>query len=100
MNKNKRLRGAANRLPKINTQYSNSRHTEKEYEEALQKLSEAQSGENMERLYKNEAYAFLLSEGLLDKFLEFRTSFHRTKTQEANYLLVTQADLCGLWIDL
>ncbi len=100
MKKEETKSGADNKLPKVNTEFSDSTHKEKDYEEALQKLSEAQREANLERLFKNEAYAFLLDEGLLDKFLEFRTSFHRTKSQDAHYFLVIEADLSGLWIDL
>ena len=51
-----------------------------------------------ERLYKNEAYAFILSEGLLDKFLDFREPLHRTRSQEIHYTLTTASDLPGEWI--
>jgi hypothetical protein len=37
---------------------------------------------------------------ILDKFLEFREHFHRTKAQDALYSLVAEADQGGLWIDL
>ena len=51
-----------------------------------------------ERLYKNEAYAFILSEGLLDKFLDFREPLHRTRSQEIHYTLTTASDLPGEWV--
>jgi hypothetical protein len=73
---------------------------EKLYQEALERLKKAEEGEEVEKLLKNEAYAFLLAEGLLDKFLEFRETFHRTKPQEVLFSLVTEADMGGLWIDL
>jgi predicted transcriptional regulator len=72
----------------------------REHKETLEKLEESKEGEVVERLLKNEAYAFLLAEGLIDKFLEFRESFHRTKAQDALYNLVAEADMGGLWIDL
>lgn len=72
----------------------------REHKETLEKLEESEEGEVVERLLKNEAYAFLLAEGLIDKFLEFRESFHRTKAQDALYNLVAEADMGGLWIDL
>ncbi|MBQ1348313.1 MAG: hypothetical protein IIY58_02990 [Aeriscardovia sp.] len=73
---------------------------EKAYQSALLSLNDAIGGEQIEKRLKNEAYAFLLAEGLLDKFLEFREHYHRTKAQEALYTLVDEADLGGLWIDL
>ena len=63
-------------------------------------LSKAENLEEIERTLKNEAYSFLLSEGLIEKFLEYRSGFHRNKHQEAAYLLTFQANLGGLWIDL
>ena len=81
-----------------------AKQSEKYYEELAreieQKLKEARDGKDVEKLLKNEAYAFLLAEGLLDKFLEFRQHFHRTRAQEALYTLVVDASLGGLWIDL
>ena len=72
----------------------------KTIKETQEKLQEAKEGERIEKHLKNEAYAFLLAEGLLDKFLEFREHFHRTKAQDALYSLVAEADQGGLWIDL
>ena len=72
----------------------------REHKETLEKLEESKEGYVIERMLKNEAYAFLLAEGLLDKFLEFREHFHRTKAQDALYSLVAEAKLGGLWIDL
>ena len=72
----------------------------KEYKEALEMLTEAEEATKVEKHLKNEAYCFILAEGLLDKFLEFRETFHRTKAQEALYNLVAEASLGGLWIDL
>lgn len=71
-----------------------------EYQKVLEELTEIKEGEKIEKYLKNEAYAFLLAEGLLDKFLEFRERFHRTKAQDALYSLVAEADMGGLWIDL
>ena len=82
---------------------TSERHYEelnKEHQETLKQLSEVKEGETIERYLKNEAYAFLLAEGLLDKFLEFREHFHRTKPQDALYNLVAEAGMGGLWIDL
>jgi len=73
---------------------------EKAYQDSLNDLDQALEGEQIEKLLKNEAYAFFLAEGLLDKFLEFREYFHRTKAQDALYNLTTEANLGGLWIDL
>ena len=73
---------------------------EKLYQEALEKLKEAEEGRVIEKMLKNEAYGFILSEGLLDKFLEYREYFHRTKAQNALYNLIAEAHLGGLWIDL
>ena len=42
----------------------------REHKETLEKLEENKEGKVVERLLKNEAYAFLLAEGLIDKFLE------------------------------
>lgn len=72
----------------------------KEYEDILDKLEKAEEGEAVEKHLKNEAYAFLLAEGHIEKFLEFREHFHRTRAQEVLYNLVTEASLGGLWIDL
>lgn len=72
----------------------------REHKETKENLQKAKEGEKIEKLLKNEAYAFLLAEGLLDKFLEFREHFHRTKAQDALYTLTAEADLGGLWIDL
>lgn len=73
---------------------------EKLYQEALEKLKKAEEGEEIEKLLKNEAYAFLLAEGLMDKFLDFREYFQRTKAQNALYNLVAEASLGGLWVDV
>jgi hypothetical protein len=51
-----------------------------------------------ERLLKNEAYAFILSEGLIDKFLDFREPFHRTRSQDISYNLAIMADIPDFWI--
>jgi glutathionylspermidine synthase len=72
----------------------------KQQKELIAKVAESDERERIERYLKNEAYAFLLAEGLLDKFLEFRETFHRTKPQEVLFSLVTEADMGGLWIDL
>ena len=71
-----------------------------ENEKTKEKLSRLESKEDVEKYLKNEAYSFLLAEGSLDKFLDFRETFHRTKAQEALYNLVIEADLGGLWIDI
>jgi predicted PP-loop superfamily ATPase len=73
---------------------------EKLYQEALERLKKAEEGEEVEKLLKNEAYAFLLAEGLMDKFLDFREYFQRTKAQNALYNLVAEASLGGLWVDV
>lgn len=70
-----------------------------QHKEALKKLGEANEGEEIERTLKNEVYSFLLSEGLLEKFLEYRTNFHRTKSQETYYRLTMSANIEGAWID-
>ena len=77
-----------------------------EYKEALKKLNEEEeklddmeAGEAIERHLKNEAYGFILSEGLLEKFLEYREKFHRTRAQEVLYTMATETDQRGLWID-
>lgn len=72
----------------------------REHEETLKELQKVRECKQIEKQLKNEAYAYLLAEGLLDKFLDFREHFHRTKPQEALYTLVEEADLGGLWIDL
>jgi glutathionylspermidine synthase len=72
----------------------------KQQKELIAKVAESDEGERVERYLKNEAYAFLLAEGLLDKFLEFREPFHRTKAQDALFNLVAEAQMGGLWIDL
>lgn len=72
----------------------------KQQKELIAKVAESNEGERIERYLKNEAYAFLLAEGLLDKFLEFRETFHRTKPQEVLFSLVAEANMGGLWIDM
>ena len=74
--------------------------TKAELQKALEVIQTAIDGETLEKYLKNEAYAFLLAEGLLDKFLEFREPFHRTKAQDALFKLVAEAQMGGLWIDL
>lgn len=71
-----------------------------ENEKAKKKLSCMEAKGVIEKFLKNEAYAFLLSEGLLDKFLLFREPKNRTKTQDAIYTLISATDLVGMWIDL
>lgn len=73
---------------------------EKTYQYVLDTLNKSQGAEKKERLLKNEAYAFLIAEGLLDKFLEFRGSFNRTKAQDVIFLLVRESDPEGLWIEV
>lgn len=69
-------------------------------EELREQLMSAEDRERIERFLKNEAYAYIMAEGLLDKFLEFRTtSLYRTKKQESTYKPVMEANLGGLWID-
>ena len=72
----------------------------KKHQETQEEIQDAKEGEIIEMLLKNEAYAFFLAEGLIDKFLEFRETFHRTKAQDVLYNLVTEASLGGLWIDI
>ena len=85
---------------KLKESENNHNELATEHEETLKQLSETKEGYAIERFLKNEAYAFLLAEGLLNKFLEFREHFHRTKAQEVLYNLVAEAKLGGLWIDL
>ena len=66
--------------------------------EVKEELNNERDENSEERLYKNEAYAFILSEGLLDKFLDFREPLHRTRSQEIHYTLTTASDLPGEWI--
>ena len=106
-----------NLLPKVGTRYTEreslSRESkqlsrleekygklEKMYGEALEDLSKKIVGEETEKILKNEAYAFLLSEGLVDKFIDFRETFHRSRAQEAYWRLVSEADLDGYWLEL
>ena len=71
----------------------------KELIKAYDKLcSETREKYELEKCLKNEAYAFILSEGLLDKFLDFREPLHRTRSQEIHYTLTTASDLPGEWI--
>lgn len=73
---------------------------EESLEELREQLTSAEDRECIERFLKNEAYAYIMAEGLLDKFLEFRTtSLYRTKVQESHYKSVMDANLGGLWID-
>lgn len=61
-------------------------------------LSNTKEKLDEERLLKNEAYAFILSEGLIDKFLDFREPFHRTRSQDIHYNLTIRADFPDFWI--
>ena len=76
----------------------------KEKEERNVELDEAlsfmEAAEGNERYLKNEAFGFILSEGLLEKFLEFREEYHRTPTQRTHYTLVLRANLAGFWLDM
>lgn len=72
---------------------------EKKCLEYKDKLSQAEGNEKIERFLKNEAYSFLLSEGLIDKFLEYRNTSQQTKQQWTAYVLSVNANLRGLWID-
>ena len=76
------------------------RNLESEYLNTLKELEEAEGGEEVECFLKNEAYSFILSEGLTDKFLEYRKTSHRSKHQEALYNLTIGAGMAGLWIDI
>lgn len=75
------------------------RTLEKKCLEYKDKLSLAEGREEIERFLKNEAYSFLLAEGLLDKFLEYRDTSQQTKQQATAYYLSINANLGGLWID-
>ena len=70
------------------------------YRKSQEALSEALGGEAIERLLKNEAYAFILSKGLTKKFLKFRIIGSRSKHQQALYTLTMEANLGGIWIDI
>ena len=72
----------------------------KQLSELEERLKKAEEEGTIEKHLKNEAYAFLLAEGLLDKFLEFRQHFHRSRAQDALYNLVFEASLGGLWVDI
>lgn len=61
-------------------------------------LNSEREENSRERLLKNEAYAFILSEGLIDKFLDFREPFHRTRSQDISYNLAIMADIPDFWI--
>ena len=67
--------------------------------ELLEELAEKVVSEATEKNLKNEAYAFLLSEGLVDKFLNFREIYQRTKSQEVYLRLVQIADLEECWLE-
>ena len=76
-----------------------NRELEQKYSKLSETLSDSLAGEAIERSLKNEAYAFILAEGLTEKFLGFRIMPNRSKHQAALYSLVTGADLEGIWID-
>ena len=105
-----------NLLPKVGTRYTERETLSRERKqlsqleekcaklekmkgELLEELSEKMVSGATEKLLKNEAYAFLLSEGLVDKFIDFRETFHRSRAQEAYWRLVSQADLDGYWLE-
>ena len=72
---------------------------EAKYRAYKDKCSFVEGREEIERFLKNEAYSFLLAEGIIDKFLEYREA-QQTKQQGAAYFLVVNANLEGLWIDV
>ena len=104
MKKKKLSRGAENVFSRIRERARQKeeecKNLEENYSNTLKELREAEEGEEIERFLKNEVYSFLLSEGLTDKFLEYRSMNNRTKHQEALYNLTMGADLSGLWIDI
>lgn len=73
---------------------------EEEYLKFKDDYSQKETMENLEKFLKNQAFTFILTEGLLEKFLEFRKSGQRTKTQETIYTLVLATEPKGFWIDI
>ena len=71
---------------------------EGEYLKLKEEISNKETREEIEKFLKNQAFTFILTEGLLEKFLKFRESGQRTKTQEAIYTLVLATDPIGFWI--
>lgn len=104
MKKKRFSRGAENVFSRIRQRARRKeeelRNLESEYCNTLNSLREAENGEEVERFLKNEAYSFILAEGLTDKFLEYRKTSHRSKHQEALYNLTIGAGIGGLWIDI
>lgn len=70
-----------------------------ELTELKEQLSDMDTRETIENFLKNEAYAFLISEGLLDEFVVFREGSARTRSQNEIYNLVTSIAKKGLWIE-
>lgn len=72
----------------------------KELIKAYDKLcSETREKYELEKCLKNEAYAFILSEGLLDKFKAFQNDLsNRNDTEKAISYLVANTSPEGEWI--
>ena len=92
-----RLSSKSNQLSQLEQR---CKELEELYRKSQEALSEALGGEAIERLLKNEAYAFILSKGLTKKFLKFRIIGSRSKHQQALYTLTMAANLEGIWIDI
>lgn len=73
-------------------------NTETRLREKEGELSKALGAERRERQLKNEAYAFLRSEGLTSQFLDFINDIHRTRSQDEAYRQTMMENLRGLWI--
>lgn len=85
---------------KLGDSEAKNRALDKDCIKLKEELSFMEDRATIEKFLKNEAYAFLISEGLLDKFLAFPEAEQRTKTQDAIYTLVSATDLIGFWIEL
>ena len=95
-NEREQLRSKSKQLSLLEENYAK---LEEAYRKTLENLRDTETGETIENILKNEAYAFIISEGLTEKFLDFRVLANRSRHQEAVYNAVTEAGLEGIWID-
>ncbi len=71
----------------------------KAFDEMQAKFKGAKEKYEDEKCLKNEAYAFILSSGALDKFLEFQNEYFKRSPQDnAISYLVANAQPDGEWI--
>ncbi len=100
----KELQEAKEKLQKeeaLNKELSGQLDSLKEaYEKEAKENSEGTEFVNIEAALKNEAYAFIISNGLLDKFITFKIGRDTEPTEAALKHLILTAEAYGDWIAL